>query len=117
MCDEIKKKIYFSLFFRSVFWYFFVFDDPQNHPRISTAEREYISENIDSRSENEKCVDDSSVPWKRVLTSGPLWITTIAHWGGVWGFLTFMTEAPTYFTNVHGWNINAVCICNLDYFY
>ncbi|XP_043273356.1 uncharacterized protein [Venturia canescens] len=93
-----------------IFWHFLVFDDPELHPRISNAEREYIIENI-GRLENEKNQDTrSDVPWKEILTSRPLWITTIAHWGGVWGFLTFMTEAPTYFTNVHHWNINATGI-------
>lgn len=82
-----------------------MFDTPQQHPRISETERDYILENIGSSMTEEVQGD---VPWKEILTSGPLWITTIAHWGGVWGFLTFMTEAPTYLTHIHGWNINAV---------
>lgn len=48
------------------------------------------------------------IPWKHILTSGPVWITIIAHWSGAWGFLTLMTQAPTYFNFIHGWNINAV---------
>ncbi|XP_012271459.1 putative inorganic phosphate cotransporter [Orussus abietinus] len=88
------------------FWALLAFDSPQQHPRISSSEKKYILERI-SGSLGEK---DSKVPWKDILTSGPLWITIASHWGGVWGFLTLMTQAPSYFNFVHGWNINSTGI-------
>ncbi|XP_011303492.1 vesicular glutamate transporter 1 isoform X2 [Fopius arisanus] len=86
------------------FWFFLVYDTPKEHPRIHENEFNHIVESLGdtvSTSQNVK------VPWKELLLSGPVWITIIAHWGGVWGFLTFMTQAPSYFNFVHGWNINA----------
>ncbi|XP_043462317.1 sialin isoform X2 [Leptopilina heterotoma] len=83
-----------------VFWHFLVFDSPSEHPRISSSEKRFIIESLplSSREEN--------VPWRRILTSGPLWIAIIAQYGTTWGFLTFMTQAPSYFNYIHGWNIN-----------
>lgn len=82
-----------------------VYDTPNEHPRISDEEKNHIINNIGDSLTNKR---DIKVPWNKILLSGPLWITIVAHWGGVWGFLTFMTQAPSYFNYVHGWNINAV---------
>ncbi|XP_034942649.1 sialin-like isoform X2 [Chelonus insularis] len=88
-----------------LFWIFLVYDSPSVHPRISKHEKQYILEStLKTVTDNQK---DMNVPWKQLLLSGPLWITIVGHWGVVWGFLTFMTQAPSYFNFVHGWNINA----------
>ncbi|XP_051154856.1 sialin [Leptopilina boulardi] len=84
-----------------VFWHFLVFDSPSQHPRISSREKCDIIESLPISNRDEK------VPWRRILSSGPLWIAIIAQYGGTWGFLTFMTQAPSYFNYIHGWNINA----------
>ncbi|XP_043491303.1 vesicular glutamate transporter 1 isoform X1 [Polistes fuscatus] len=88
------------------FWFFCVYDSPQVHPRISEDEKNYILENI-SGSVDDK---ETKVPWKDIFTSGPVWITVLAQWGGAWGFLTLMTQAPSYFNFIHGWNIHATGI-------
>lgn len=85
------------------FWHFFVYDSPQQHPRISDDEKNYIFDNI-TGSEDEK---ETQIPWRSIILSGPMWITIAAHWGAAWGFFTLMTQAPTYFNFIHGWNINA----------
>ncbi|XP_048512637.1 sialin [Athalia rosae] len=84
-------------------WHYLAFDTPQEHPRVSIAERTYILENLGDS------VDESSrpIPWKAILTSVPLWLTAFAQLGGSWGLFTFMSEAPSYFNYVHGWNIGA----------
>ncbi|XP_029166244.1 putative inorganic phosphate cotransporter [Nylanderia fulva] len=85
-------------------WHYFVYDSPQQHPRISDDEKNYIMENI------AKSVDDEEkrqIPWKSIILSKPIWITIAAHWSTAWGFLTLMTQAPSYFNFIHGWNINA----------
>ncbi|KAG7207342.1 hypothetical protein KM043_009006 [Ampulex compressa] len=84
------------------FWIFLVYDSPQQHPRISDEEKDYILDNLSGSVHDQ----DTKIPWKEILSSGPIWITTAAQWAGAWGFLTLMTQAPTYFNFVHGWNIN-----------
>ncbi|CAL7935035.1 unnamed protein product [Xylocopa violacea] len=88
------------------FWFFLVHDTPQQHPRISEEEKKYILENLAD------CVheEETSIPWKAILTSGPVWITIIAQWGVTWCLFTLITQAPTYFNFIHGWNINTTGI-------
>lgn len=88
-----------------------VYDSPRQHPRITEEEKNYIVKSLAASSvEHDETIGKKSkkVPWRAILTSGPFWVTILAHWGGVWGFLTFMTQAPSYFNYVQGWNINAV---------
>lgn len=47
-------------------------------------------------------------PWRSILTSVPLWATMIAHAGQSWGYLTFVTEVPTYMSSVLKFNIKKV---------
>lgn len=82
-------------------WIMLVYDSPHEHPRISEEEFQVLQNLTVSDTK-------SGVPWKSILTSGPVWVNCIAQWGGVWGLLTFMTQAPSYFSFVHGWNVNAV---------
>lgn len=85
------------------FWLFLIHDSPQQHPRISDKEKKYILDHLGDSVDEEQ----TAIPWKEILTSGPVWITIISQWGGAWGFLTLMTQAPTYFNFIHGWDINA----------
>lgn len=41
-----------------------------------------------------------------ILRSWPVWVVMIAQWGGIWGFFTLLTQAPTYFHSIHGWGVN-----------
>lgn len=47
-------------------------------------------------------------PWKSILTCVPLWATMISHAGQSWGFLTFITEVPTYMSSVLQFDIKKV---------
>lgn len=48
------------------------------------------------------------VPWREILHSRPVWMNVISQWGGIWGLATIMTQGPTYFRIVHGWNVQMV---------
>lgn len=85
------------------FWVFLVHDSPQQHPRISDEEKKYILDNLAGSVDKE----ETNIPWKKIIFSGPVWVTTAAQWSGAWGFLTLMTQGPSYLNFIHGWNINA----------
>lgn len=89
------------------FWFFLVYDSPQIHPRITDDEKNYILDNITGYVED---TEETKIPWTSIFTSVPVWITVLAQWGSAWGFLTLMTQAPTYFNFIHGWNIHATGI-------
>uniref|UniRef100_A0A182QI69 Major facilitator superfamily (MFS) profile domain-containing protein n=1 Tax=Anopheles farauti TaxID=69004 RepID=A0A182QI69_9DIPT len=88
-------------------WLYYVYDSPAEHPRIHPNERKYIESSlgISERKDMREEQREHRTPWKRIMLSKALWMTIIAQWGGIWGLFTLMTQAPTYFNNVHGWNI------------
>ncbi|KAK3919329.1 Vesicular glutamate transporter 2.2 [Frankliniella fusca] len=84
-----------------VLWLALVFDSPAKHPRISPEELTYITESL-GKSVSQKKI---ATPWRAILTSRAVWMNIVAQWGGVFGLFTLMTQAPTYFRYIHGWNI------------
>lgn len=91
-------------------WNYFVYDTPALHPRISPIERNYIHEKLGSSLQLNETEEKRQIPWKQILTSRALWINTIAQFGGVWGLFTILTQAPSYFRFVHGWDSTKVGI-------
>jgi hypothetical protein len=70
-------------------WQFFVYDSPEQHPRISACERNYLHEALSSSmqlstQEEEKAMKTrkENIPWKSILTCSALWINTLAQFGG-----------------------------------
>lgn len=86
-------------------WLYFVFDTPAKHPRIDPYERQYIEKSLDGIVHHDR---KGVVPWSKLLRSKPIWINVICQWGSVWGLYTLMTQTPTYFRVIHGWNVQSV---------
>lgn len=86
-------------------WVYFVFDTPKKHPRIDSYERQYIEKSLEGIVHHDS---KGSVPWKDILSSKLIWINVICQWGSVWGLYTMMTQMPTYFRVIHGWNVQWV---------
>ncbi|XP_063709965.1 putative inorganic phosphate cotransporter [Culicoides brevitarsis] len=82
-------------------WCYFVYDTPAMHPRIAQDERQYIEKSLGTTVQKKIY----PTPWKEILTSKIVWMILIAQWGGGWGLFTLMTQAPTYFKYIHGWDI------------
>ncbi|KAK3885569.1 hypothetical protein Pcinc_010235 [Petrolisthes cinctipes] len=76
-------------------WFVLIVDSPSRHPRISLQERNHILRHC-----NHSKSKPSSVPWWSVLTSVPVWSLIVVHFGQNWGFLTLLTELPTYLNNI-----------------
>ncbi|KAJ9596880.1 hypothetical protein L9F63_012136 [Diploptera punctata] len=72
-------------------WWFFMFDTPEQHPRISPDEKQYIRENLPPQDRKRP-----PVPWKSVLTSWQFMLGCIAAIGNDWGYHTFITLVPKY---------------------
>lgn len=86
-----------------VAWWCLVHDSPSQHPRISDQEKEYILSSLGQSVAKKK----APVPWSAILSNCTVWMNVLAQWGGLWGMFTLMTQAPTYFKFIHGWNIRA----------
>ncbi|GLH13607.1 Putative inorganic phosphate cotransporter [Gryllus bimaculatus] len=82
-------------------WWKLVFDTPDEHPRISEAERSYIVSSLGQSVSKRK----PKTPWAQIACSSVFWITVVVHWSSNLGIFTLMTQAPTYFKYIHGWSI------------
>jgi MFS transporter, ACS family, solute carrier family 17 (sodium-dependent inorganic phosphate cotransporter), member 5 len=91
-------------------WNYFVYDTPSQHPRIDPVERNYIHEKLGSSLQLKETKVKRTIPWSKILTSKALWVNTIAQFGGIWGLFTLLTQAPSYFRFVHGWDSTKVGI-------
>lgn len=59
-------------------WQYFVYDSPEQHPRIHEKEKEYILQSLGSsvvRGDKPKY----RTPWKAILTSVPMWMNIVAQ--------------------------------------
>uniref|UniRef100_H2ZMW3 Major facilitator superfamily (MFS) profile domain-containing protein n=2 Tax=Ciona savignyi TaxID=51511 RepID=H2ZMW3_CIOSA len=98
----------------SLAWLAIIRDTPQDDPKISTEEKEYITKSISGRETNE--VAHQPTPWRKILTSKPYWGTVCIHITDTW--TTFITVAwvPTYIARVLQFNVKtAGFISSLPY--
>jgi len=86
----------------SVAWCFLCYSAPSTHPRISTAEREYLKSVIN-------IADDSAnrptTPWRQILTSRPLLACCVAKFAHNWGYHTLLEGLPLFYFDVLGFSM------------
>lgn len=82
-------------------WLYFVSDSPQNHPRISKAEKDLIEKSLGSSLSAKK----SWPPMSQMLTSMPFYSLLLLHFGNVWGLFFLLTAAPKFMTEVLQFNL------------
>ncbi|PSN50732.1 Vesicular glutamate transporter 2 [Blattella germanica] len=88
-----------------ILWWFIVSETPQGDRKITDAEMEYIRSSIGPSANHIKVNVDP--PWKRFLTSLPVWAIMIAHFSENWGFYTLLTELPTFMKGT----VRKLCNC------
>ncbi|XP_046997066.1 uncharacterized transporter slc-17.2-like [Schistocerca americana] len=79
----------------SVVCWFLVYENANEHPRISAEEREYL--NAVAVKETGK---PPSIPWGSVLRSGPVMAYLVAHFCYSWGFVTLAVNLPLFMKEV-----------------
>lgn len=77
-------------------WFPLVYDDPQNHPFISTGEKRYIVSSL----AQEECSLGWSLPIKAMVKSLPLWAIVVSYFCEYWLLSTVMAYTPTYISSV-----------------
>ncbi|XP_043493359.1 sialin isoform X1 [Polistes fuscatus] len=88
-----------------LFWYFFAFDTPAAHPRISQQELRYIRGSIGNQVLGTS--EGMTVPWKSILMSWPAWAIGITTFGRIWVHYVFIISGPMYIKTVLGFSIQA----------
>ena len=82
-------------------WIYVATDTPDQHPRISESERNFINKN--TQLDHGRKLD---IPWKSILTSGPFFGLTIAHISMNIISYGIMTSLSLYLANVLNFEID-----------
>ncbi len=80
-------------------WYASGAKSPEAHPTISPKERSYILENRGASAEKGK------VPWRWILSSGPVWGLILTTFGVAWMVWLFVAWLPTYLMETHQFSL------------
>lgn len=95
-----------------IFWSYFCFSCPHDHPRISKDEKRYLE-----LFGNKVRPPDSwskLPPFKSILTSVPFLAMTLAHFGNSVGLYMLVTEIPTFLNNILHFPIELVLINSIS---
>lgn len=76
-----------------VFWIFFVYDSPDDHPRISPQEKELIKTALGATVNNKV---NYPVPWRAILTSIPFLGLITTDVCNSWGIMVLGYNGPTF---------------------
>jgi len=85
----------------SVAWSFLCYDSPPTHPRISAAELEYWERTVG----RDDLVERPPTPWRRILTSVPVWALAVAFFANNWVYYTLVVCLPLYMHDVLGFDM------------
>ncbi|XP_055383878.1 sialin [Condylostylus longicornis] len=87
-----------------VMWYFLAFNTPEEHPRITKSELNYISKNINNEIKNSHGM---KVPWINIFKSLSAWSIGITTFGRIWVHYQFIMSGPNYMKNILGFSIQS----------
>ncbi|CAF1344084.1 unnamed protein product, partial [Didymodactylos carnosus] len=79
-------------------WCYFVYNNPNQHPRISVKERIFLT----------NCLPKPvklKTPWKAILTSAPFWSIAVASTCIQFVYYVLLTSLPTYFATILKFNL------------
>jgi len=85
----------------SAAWFFLCYDSPSVHPRISSVEREYWHSALGTVN----LVARPPTPWRKILTSLPVWALGVAYFANLWGYYTLVSCIPLFMHDVLGFNM------------
>ena len=92
-----------------ILWCFLVFSSPDQHPRISDDEKEYIISNIYEKGTDSQLDGKLPIPpYKKIFTSIPILATIITAMCQNYGFYTLLTMTPTYLNNIQHFSLESV---------
>ena len=90
-------------------WYFFARNTPEEHPKVSPVELEYIQagRTLKPSSNSRTDVTNDRIPWSNILSSKNVWAVTLAYF--CFGYIAwiFFTWFFIYLGKVRGLNLKA----------
>ncbi|KAK9852346.1 hypothetical protein WJX84_006822 [Apatococcus fuscideae] len=83
----------------SFFWQRSATSSPHDDMRMSDAERKYVTENTIAKG------SVGRIPWKKILSKGPVWALILSHFCHNWGTFILLTWMPSYYHQVLGMDL------------
>ncbi|KAJ7378838.1 hypothetical protein OS493_020437 [Desmophyllum pertusum] len=87
-----------------VAWFVLAFESPSVHPTITEDERSYIELTAINMDE----VTKGSVPWKSIITSGPVWGIIVAAFASDWGLYVLLICVPLFLMDILHYEVAAM---------
>ncbi|XP_076316717.1 vesicular glutamate transporter 2-like [Tachypleus tridentatus] len=88
-----------------IFWMWLTFQSPGKHPTITQQELIYLQRSLGNVS-NSSSLQLRSIPWKRMLTSLPVYAIVVANFARSWSFYLLLISQPMYFKEVLHFHID-----------
>ena len=88
----------------SVAWFLLCYSSPYIHPLISSVELNYWETVIGTTD----LTTHPPTPWRKILTSLPVWALAVAYFAEVWGFTIMAACIPLYMYDVLGLNMTMI---------
>jgi ACS family sodium-dependent inorganic phosphate cotransporter len=87
----------------SLLWFYHISESPASHHKITEAEKLYIESSLPLP------IDvNVKIPWLKIFCSTSVWAIIAAHFAENWGFYTFLTEMPTFYSEMLNYKIEQV---------
>jgi len=88
----------------SIYWWYYSYERPAIHPKITEEERIYIEESI-----GEACSISNKTwikpPWRSFFTSKPVWAIIVANFCRSWSFYLLINSQAEYFREALDYNV------------
>ncbi|XP_059118349.1 sodium-dependent phosphate transport protein 1 [Peromyscus eremicus] len=106
ICDLLGWPMVFYIFgiigcVLSLSWFLLFYDDPKDHPYMSTSEKDYITSSLTQ----EVNLPRQSLPIKAMLKSLPLWAIILNTFAFIWCNNLLVTYTPIFISSVLRVNI------------
>jgi predicted MFS family arabinose efflux permease len=85
-------------------WIFLCYNSPDEHPRISAEELEYLKANVRSN----RLTKLPSAPYLEIIKTRGFWAIQLSLLGSAWGNFTLMTSTPLYLNNIQHFSLSEV---------
>ena len=94
-------------------FYLLIFSSPQQHPRISKAEQEYLCSGNNCYKESG---DKLEVPWRKMFQSKAVHALWITHMSSAFGFYLLTINLSLFIREALGFRVINVCIIIITLF-
>ncbi|XP_046750564.1 putative inorganic phosphate cotransporter [Diprion similis] len=84
-------------------WILLCHSNPDDHPFISDDEKNRLRKTIHEHTRK----DVGPIPWRHLVTSGPLWAILVAKVCWMWGYYVTLTDLPKYMSSVLKFSVQA----------